>query len=125
MKLKKTKLHKNDQVLVISGKFKGRTGQILSIDYNTGMVKIKDLNKVTKHIKPTQQKTEGGIESFEAGIHISNIALKFKASKIKSKEKNAVDTSITPLSAHEHSKIGFKTENGKKIRIAKRTGKSI
>ncbi|AAT27732.1 50S ribosomal protein L24 [[Mycoplasma] mobile] len=125
MKLQKSKLHKNDQVLIISGKFKGRSGQIIAIDYKNETVKVRDINKVTKHVKPTQQKTEGGIETFEAGIHISNVALKFKTPKLKSKDKATSDTSITPLSAKEHTKIGYKIENNKKVRIAKRTGKSI
>ncbi len=104
------KLKKNDEVVIISGSEKGKTGFITKIDKKRNRVFIKDLNMVTKHRKPTQQNTEGGIERKEASIHISNVALKSKESK-----KDA------PVG----TRVGYKFEKDKKVRIEKKTGKEI
>lgn len=105
------KIRKNDEVIVISGSHKGKTGQVLEVFPKTQKVTIKDINKVTKHVKPSQQKNEGGIETFEAPIHISNVALLVKKA---SKDKPA-----------SYSKIGIQIKDGKKVRIVKKTGKAV
>ncbi|MBN3534986.1 50S ribosomal protein L24 [Mycoplasma procyoni] len=105
------KLRKNDEVIVISGSDKGKVGQILEVLPKTQQVKVKDVNKVTKHFKPSQQKPEGGIETFEAPIHVSKVALLIKKA---SKDKPA-----------QTSKIGYKFDGNKKVRYAKKTGKAI
>lgn len=104
------KLKKNDEVVIISGSEKGKTGFITKIDRKKNRVFVKDVNMVTKHSKPTQQKTEGSIETKEASIHVSNVALKSK----ESKKGSPVPT-----------KVGYKFEKDKKIRIDKKTGKGI
>ena len=104
------KLKKNDEVVIISGSEKGKTGFITKIDKKNNRVFVKDINKVVRHRKPSQQNTEGSIETKEASIHISNVALKSKESKKES-----------PVA----SKIGYKFEKDKKIRIDKKTGKEI
>ena len=104
------KLKKNDEVVIISGSEKGKTGFITKIDKKNNRVFVKDINKVVRHRKPSQQNTEGSIETKEASIHISNVALKSKESKKGS-----------PVA----SKIGYKFEKAKKIRIDKKTGKEI
>ena len=71
---------------------------------------IKDINMVVKHRKPTQQNTEGSIEHKEASIHISNVALKSK----ESKKGSPVPT-----------RVGYKIEKDKKVRIDKKSGKEI
>jgi large subunit ribosomal protein L24 len=65
-------LKKGNQVKVISGKDKGKTGEILEINRKLNKVKIKDLNMVKKHTKPTKE-NKGGIVSKESFIHQSNI----------------------------------------------------
>lgn len=104
------KLRKNDEVVVIAGKEKGKTGFITKIDKKNNTVIIKDLNMVVKHKKPSQQNTEGAIERKEAPIHISNVAFKSKNSKKGS-----------PIA----SRLGFKIENKKKLRVEKKSGKEI
>lgn len=108
----KTKLRKEDEVIVIAGKEKGKVGKIVSINNKTNTVIVKDLNKVTKHKKPSQSDTEGGIKIFEAPIHASNVALILKKG-----------TKTTPAT---YTKLGIKiNKDGTKKRIAKKTKKEI
>ena len=65
-------LKKGNQVKVIAGKDKGKTGEILEIDRKLKLVKIKSVNMLKKHLKPTKE-NKGGIVSKEAFIHQSNI----------------------------------------------------
>ena len=65
-------IKKGDQVKIISGKDKGKTGEILEIDRSANRVKIKAINMIKKHLKPTKE-NKGGIISKENFIHISNI----------------------------------------------------
>lgn len=101
------KFKKNDQVVVISGSDKGKTGNILSI--NNDKVVIGGINLATIHKKPTQNGA-GEIVKKEASIHISNIAHAENGKAIK---------------------IGFKVEDmegkkfSKKTRVSKKTGKKI
>lgn len=79
-KKKKLLLKRGDVVQVISGKDKGTTGEILSIDRYNEKVVVKGVNMVTKHIKPRQAGQEGRIDKFEAPIHYSNVLLFCKQS---------------------------------------------
>ena len=65
-------LKKGIQVKIISGKDKGKTGEILEIDRKLNKVKIKSINMIKKHLKPTKE-NKGGIVSKESFIHQSNI----------------------------------------------------
>ena len=65
-------LKKGTQVKVISGKDKGKTGEILEINRKLNKIKIKSINMIKKHLKPTKE-NKGGIVSKENFIHISNI----------------------------------------------------
>jgi len=78
-------LKKGTQVKVISGKDKGKTGEILEIDRKLKRIKIKSINMIKKHLKPTKE-NKGGIISKENFIHQSNI----KNIDLKTKEKKAV-----------------------------------
>ena len=78
-------LKKGSQVKVISGKDKGKTGEILEIDRKLQKIKVKTINIVKKHTKPTKE-NKGGIISKESFIHQSNI----KNIDIKKKEKKQV-----------------------------------
>ena len=80
-------LKKGSQVKVISGKDKGKTGEILEINRSSNRVKIKAINMIKKHLKPTKE-NKGGIISKENFIHLSNI----KNIDLKKKEKKESGT---------------------------------
>ncbi len=83
----KVDFKKGAEVKVISGKDKGKTGEILEINRKTNRVKIKSINMVKKHLKPTKE-NKGGIISKENFIHLSNIKnLEVKAKKKEGKSK--------------------------------------
>ena len=77
-------IKKGAQVKVITGKDKGKTGEILEIDRKQKRVKIKSINMIKKHLKPTKE-NKGGIITKENFIHLSNI----KNIDLKKKEKKA------------------------------------
>jgi len=97
---------KGDKVMVISGKEKGKTGTIIAAFPKKDRVMVEGLNIVKKHMKPNQASPQGGIVNQEAAIHVSNVML------------------IDPKSG-EPTRVGYKVEDGKKIRIAKKSGESI
>ncbi len=78
-------LKKGAQVKVITGKDKGKTGEILEIDRRLGRIKIKSVNMIKRHTKPTKE-NKGGIISKESFIHQSNV----KNIDMKKKEKKTV-----------------------------------
>ena len=98
------KIKKNDTVKIITGKDKGKTGKVVSIDMKNNTVKVEGCNMQTKHAKPSQANPQGGIVSQEGPIHISNVML-------------VVDGQAT--------RVGFEVKDGKKVRVAKKTGKVI
>ena len=98
------KIKKDDMVKIITGKDKGKTGKVLSIDTKNETVKVEGCNMVTKHAKPSQANPEGGIVNQEGPIHVSNVML-------------VVDGQAT--------RVGFTVKDGKKVRVAKKTGKTI
>ena len=100
------KVRVGDTVMVIAGSDKGMTGEILSINNKTNKVVVEGVNKVKKHIKPSQSDPEGGIQTVEAPIDASNVA--YYDTKAKAKVK-----------------LGYKFEDGKKVRVNKATGEVI
>ncbi len=70
-----TKLKKNDNVVVISGKDKGRRGKVLFIDTKKGRVIVEGVNKKKKYVRPSQENPKGGVISLEFPVHISNVML--------------------------------------------------
>ena len=97
---------KGDKVMVISGKDKGKTGVILSAVPKKDRVFVEGVNIVKKHVKPNQLNPQGGIVSQEAAIHVSNVML------------------IAPTT-RAPTRVGFKVEDGKKVRVSKKSGKVI
>ena len=82
-------LKKGIQVKVISGKDKGKTGEILEINRKLNKVKVKSINMIKKHLKPTKE-NKGGIVSKESFIHqsnVKNIDEKKKEKKVASKKR--------------------------------------
>ena len=98
------KIKKGDLVRVITGKDKDKEGKVMSVNAKNHTVLVEGVNMVSKHTKPNVQNQTGGIVSQEAPVHISNVML-------------VVDGQIT--------RVGFKIEDGKKVRVAKATGKTI
>lgn len=86
------KLKVNDQVVVLAGKDKGKTGDVKKINLKKNVVYVSGVNVVKKAIKPTQENPAGGIVDIEAPLHISNVAFVSpktnKATRIKIEEKN-------------------------------------
>ena len=79
-------LKKGTQVKIISGKDKGKTGEILEINKKENLVKIKSINMIKKHLKPTKE-NKGGIVSRESFIHKSNVKNLDEKKELKSKGK--------------------------------------
>ncbi len=101
----KTKIKKDDTVKVLTGKEKGKTGRILKVDRVAGRVIVQGLNMVKKAAKKKSQQDKGGIIEIEAPLHISNVAMTTKGGQV--------------------TRLGYKFENGKKIRIARKTGEVL
>ena len=101
----KTRLRKNDQVIVVTGKDRGKTGRILTIDRGSGRVVVEGLNMVKKAVKRKKQTDKGGITEVEAGLHISNVRIVGRDGK--------------------PDRIGYRIESGKKTRIRKRSGEAL
>ncbi|MBL1235254.1 MAG: 50S ribosomal protein L24 [Rhodobiaceae bacterium] len=100
------KIKKGDKVVVLAGKDKGKQGDVIGIFPSDEKALVQGVNMVKRHTKPTQT-SQGGIESREAKIHLSNIAV------VDPKEGKA-------------TRVGFKTlEDGKKVRVAKVSGEVI
>ena len=97
---------KGDTVKVISGKDKGKTGVVLAALPKKDRVLVEGINIIKKHTKPNQANPQGGIVSQEAAIHVSNVML------------------IDPKSG-EPTRVGYKVEDGKKVRVAKKSGEKL
>ena len=78
-------IKKGNQVKVITGKDKGKTGEVIEINRKMNIIKVKSVNIVKRHTKPTKE-NKGGIVSKESFIHISNLALTETKEKIKKTE---------------------------------------
>lgn len=101
------KIKKGDHVLVIAGKDKGKKGEVLKVFPKEERVLISGVAMVKRHTRPTQEDPDGGIKQFEAPIHISNVS------------------AIDPKSS-KATRVGFKTlKDGKKVRVAKKSGEVI
>lgn len=97
---------KGDKVMVISGKDKGKTGVILASFPKQERVLVEGINMVKKHAKPSQINPQGGILNQEAPIHVSNVMI------------------IDPKSG-EPTRVGYKMEGNKKVRVAKKSGEIL
>src|SRR5262245_54517429 len=99
------KIKKGDRVVVLTGKDKGRQGQVLRVLPKEQRVVVEGLNMVQRHTRPTQADPQGGIKHKEAALHVSNVAI--------------VDSNGKP------TRVGFRVEGDKKVRFAKTTGEVI
>jgi large subunit ribosomal protein L24 len=99
------KIRKGDSVVVITGKDKGRTGEVLQVMPKDDRAIVRGINMVKRHKRQTQTQ-EAGIITKEASIHLSNLAL-----------ADPKDGKAT--------RVGFKIDGDKKVRVAKRSGDTI
>ncbi len=99
------KIKKGDRVVILTGKDKGRQGAVLKILPKDERVVVEGLNMVQRHTRPTQNDPQGGIKHKEASLHLSNVAI--------------VDSN------GKATRVGFKVDGDKKVRIAKTTGEVI
>lgn len=98
------KIKKDDMVKVIAGKDKGKEGKVISVDAKKGRVVVQGINLQTRHTKPSAANQQGGIVSIEGPIDVSNVML---------------------LSDGQPTRVGYEFRDGKKVRVAKATGKVI
>lgn len=102
-----SKIRRDDEVIVIAGKDKGKTGKVLKVITGTERVIVEGINLIKKHQKPVPQLQQpGGIIDKEASINVSNVA-------ILNPETGKAD------------RVGFRLEDGKKVRVFKSNGKTI
>lgn len=102
----KLKIKKGDQVVVTTGRDKGKKGQVLSVMPTENRLVVEGVNVVKKHTKPTQM-SAGGIVEKELPIHVSNVAI------------------VDPKSG-EATRVGYTVaKDGKKVRVAKKSGEVI
>ena len=99
------KIKKGDNVIVISGKDKGKSGEVYVIDRQTNKLKVRGVNIIKKHRKPTQDQP-GGIEQIEAFINMSNVS------------------NVDPKS-NKATRVRYKIDGDRKIRISTRSGEEI
>ena len=101
------RIKKGDTVIVVAGKDKGKKGKVIQAMPTESRVIVENVNMVTKHKKPNQRVQQGGIVHQEAPINVSNVMI------LDPKEKVA-------------TRIGYKVlENGKKVRVAKKSGEVL
>ena len=98
------KIKMGDTVKIIAGKDKDKQGKVISINRKTKRVIVEGANMITKHVKPSAANPNGGIVNQESPIDISNVMYVHKG---------------------KATRVGFKFENGKKVRYAKSTGEVI
>jgi large subunit ribosomal protein L24 len=103
---KKLHVRTGDDVVVITGKDKGKKGRILAAYPKTGRVLVEGVNMVKKHTRPNPSNPQGGIVTQEAAIDASNVMI------------------VDPKSG-EPTRIGHKIVDGKKVRIAKKSGETL
>ena len=101
----KFKIKKGDQVVVMTGRDKGRRGEVMEVRRAERRILVQGCNLVKRHTRATQD-NPGGIINKEAPLHISNVSL------------------IDPDSG-KATRIGYEVKDGKKIRIARRSGKAL
>ena len=99
------KIKKGDRVVVLSGKDKGRTGEVVRAMPKEGKVVVSGINVHARHRKPSQINPQGGIERKEAPLHVSKVAVATADGK--------------------PSRVRFEVRDGKKVRVAAKTGELI
>ena len=98
---------KNDNVKVLTGKYKGKVGKVLKVFPKQNRVIVEGVNIIKRHTKPSQKNQQGGIIEKEASIHVSNLMV------------------MDPKTS-EPTRVGFKNiDDGTKVRISKKSGEIL
>jgi large subunit ribosomal protein L24 len=106
-KIYKIRIKKGDTVMVRAGKYKGKTGKVLSVQPKLNKVTVEGINIVKRHQKPTQARPQGGIMELTKPIWVSKVGLLDNTAK-------------------KPSRVGYKTDaKGNKIRVLKTSGKEL
>ena len=100
------KIRKGDTVVVLSGKDKGKTGEVVRAMPKDSKVIVSGVNVAARHRKPTQANPQGGIERKEAPLHMSKVA-------------------VADPKSGKPTRVRFETRDGKKVRIAAKSGELI
>ncbi len=100
------KIKKGDKVVILSGKDKGKTGEVIRSIPTEDKVVVGGVNMIARHRKPTQTQPQGGIDRKEAPLHIAKVA-------------------IADPKTGKATRVGFKVVDGKKVRYAKKSGEVI
>lgn len=103
----KVKIRRDDRVMVIAGRDKGKSGVVKKVMPSEGRLLVVGVNLVTRHAAPSRDNPEGGRIRMEAPIHVSNVAL------VDPKDSKA-------------TRVGYKTlDDGRKVRVSRRSGEVI
>ena len=100
------RIKKGDTVQVLSGKDKGKTGEVLEILPKTNKIVVKGINIIKKHTKPRKQGEEGGILSMEGAIHVAKV-------------------NVVCPKCGKPTRIGYSEEKGEKVRVCKKCGAKL
>ena len=100
------RIKKGDRVVVLSGKDKGKHGEVTKSFPKDGKVIVSGVNILTRHRKPSQTNPQGGLQRVEAPLHVSKVALE------------------DPKTGRP-TRVRFETRDGKKVRVAARSGELI
>ena len=100
------KIKKGDEVVVLSGKDKGRKGTVQSVSPKDGKIVVEGVNVATRHRKPSQVNPQGGIERFPAPMDISKVA-------------------VADPKDGKPTRVRFEEKDGKKVRVAVKSGEAI
>jgi large subunit ribosomal protein L24 len=101
----KIKIKKGDTVRVITGSHKGSEGTVMSVSREINKAIVEGVNMIKKHNKPNAQNPQGGITEKEAPLHISNLSLLTSDGKT--------------------TRVGYRVEDGSKVRVAKKTDEVV
>ena len=105
--LRKSRIRKGDTVVVITGRDRGKTGKVLSVDLRAGKVVVEKLNIVKRHTKPNQKVKQGGILEREAPLQISNVMF------------------FCPVT-QKPTRVGVRTqEDGRRVRFSKKSNETV
>jgi large subunit ribosomal protein L24 len=101
------KIKKGDTVVVLAGKDKGKTGEVTRVDPKADKVVVSGVNVAVRHRKPSQANPQGGLDRFEAPLHISNVA-------------------VADPKSGKATRVRIETgKDGKKVRVAAKSGEKI
>lgn len=105
--LRKSRIKKGDTVVVMSGRERGKTGKVLSVDLRAGKVVVEKLNVIKRHTKPNQKAKQGGILEREAPLQISNVMF------------------FCPVT-QKPTRVGIRTQaDGRRVRFSKKSNETL